>query len=99
MSTNRLIAIILLFILFMIALSGCGGMQPKPEIKIVYVDRPIAINCIKDSPVRPFYATEALPPGATDIEYTDALSDDWKLSRVYEDLLEKSVQACIVPNK
>lgn len=29
-----------------IALAGCTTTTPEPEVKIVYVDRPVAVSCV-----------------------------------------------------
>lgn len=82
-------------VLILVLLAGCAA---KPEIRqpaAIEVDKAVAVKCIKEAPARPSYATERLPPQATDIQYGDALAGDWVLSRGYERELEIAVQACV----
>ena len=75
-------------------LSGCAATKTKPDI--IEVDHPVATNCIKEMPRRPDYQTEKLGTSATDLQYADALSNDWPLSRAYEKKMEDAVRACLV---
>lgn len=78
-------------------LAGCAT---KPELRApaaIEVDKVVAVKCIKSAPIRPVYATEALPSSATNIQYGDALAGDWVLSRGYEREMEIAVKACVGP--
>lgn len=80
------------FALALLALPGCAAVAPTP---IQYVDRPVAVNCIPAAPTRPLYETERLPASASDLQFADALANDWVLSRGYEANLELAVRACL----
>lgn len=88
-----------ILILALLAVAGCATTQPpEPTERIIYVDKPVAINCINAAPARPLYRTENLPTNATDIDYADALRIDWVASRAYEFEMEKAVNACLIPD-
>ena len=80
------------FLLAPALLAGCANV-PAPTIQ--YVDRPVAVNCIPAAPARPLYDTERLTTAATDLQFADALANDWVLSRGYEAKLEAAVAACL----
>lgn len=82
--------------LILLLLTGCAGQQAEVRPPAaVEVDKVVTVRCIKDAPMHPHYATEALPSTATDIQYGDALAGDWILSRGYEKVLEAAVLACL----
>jgi L-aminopeptidase/D-esterase-like protein len=83
-----------LILLSLLALAGCANMKPATPPPVI-VDKAVGVNCIKEKPVRPDYATERLTAANSDLEYGDALAGDWVLSRKYEGTLEAAVTACL----
>lgn len=81
-------------VLILLLLAGCAGPEVRAPAAIE-VDKVVAVKCIKTAPLRPSYATEALPITASDFQIGDALAGDWVLSRGYEKELEIAVHGCI----
>lgn len=76
-------------------LAGCGATAPRVEIQRVNVAVPVA--CHEKEPDRPVMPTEALRPGATVDQFTQAAQAEIERREGYEGLLRTALAACTAP--
>ncbi|CAN7491476.1 hypothetical protein LJR074_003369 [Acidovorax sp. LjRoot74] len=77
------------------ALVGCASAPPRVEIQRVNVAVPVA--CQEKEPERPVMPTEALRPGATVDQFTQAAQAEIERREGYEGLLRTALAACTAP--
>ncbi len=77
------------------ALSACGTAGNRVEIQRVNVAVPVA--CQEKEPARPVMPTEALRPGATVDQFTQAAQAEIERRDGYEGLLRTALVACTAP--
>lgn len=71
-------------------LAGCATRAATVEVKV-----PVYVSCVKEVPVRPAFASLALPGDASDGEKVTALARDTLLHFKYEGQLEAAVAGCL----
>lgn len=76
--------------LLIFLLAGCATKPMTVEVKV-----PVYTPCVKDKPVRPAFASLALPAGASEGEKVEAIARDTLLHFKYEALLEAAIAGCL----
>ncbi|WP_137748356.1 hypothetical protein [Acidovorax sp. NB1] len=78
-----------------VALTGCNTTPPRVEIQRVNVAVPVA--CQEKEPERPVMPTEALRPGATVDQFTQAAQAEIERRKGYEVQLVAALAICTRP--
>lgn len=87
------ISILRNFAIFCVTLlTGCAN-APAPATQTIQV--PVAVPCVKSTPVRPTYEFDQLPITASDGDKVLALVRDWARYRKYASELEAMIVGCI----
>lgn len=76
--------------LLILLLAGCATHTPTVEVKV-----PVYVSCVKSPPVRPAFASLALPGDASEGEKVLALARDTLLHFKYEGQLEAVIAGCL----
>lgn len=74
-------------------LAGCGA-QSRAVVRTETVEVPVSVPCRTAEVVRPAWALDALPTGASDYEWVRAALVELEQRRAYEARLEAAVAAC-----
>ncbi|MBL7091576.1 MAG: hypothetical protein ISS20_22590 [Acidovorax sp.] len=75
-------------------LSGC---ETAPRVEIQRVNVAVPVACQEKEPDRPVMPTEALRPGATVDQFTQAAQAEIERREGYEGLLRTALAACTAP--
>jgi len=75
-------------------LSGC---ETAPRVEIQRVNVAVPVECKEPIPDRPVMPTEALRPGATVDQFTQAAQAEIERREGYEGLLRTALAACTSP--
>jgi hypothetical protein len=84
-------------VLVLLALTGCGTVPTRVEIQRVNVAVPV--ECSAPIPDRPVMPTEALRPGATVDQFTQAAQAEIERREGYEGQLRTVLTICTQPLK
>lgn len=84
-------------VLVLLALAGCGTVPTRVEIQRINVAVPV--ECSEPIPDRPVMPTEALRPGATVDQFTQAAQAEIERREGYEGQLVAALSACVRPVK
>ena len=76
--------------LLILLLAGCVTKPATVEVKV-----PVYVSCVKEVPMRPTFASLALPGDATEGEKVLALARDTLLHFKYEGQLEAVLAGCL----
>lgn len=75
-------------------LAGCGA-QSRAVVRTETVEVPVSVPCRTAEVVRPVWALDVLPAGASDYEWVRATIVELGQREVYERRLEAAVAACM----
>lgn len=82
----------------LIAISAClSGCETAPRVEIQRVKVAVPVECKEPIPDRPVMPTEALRPGATVDEFTQAAQAEIERREGYEVQLVAALEACTTP--
>jgi hypothetical protein len=93
--SNKIFQKLFLSALTLSVLSGCGAVPQRVEIQRVNVAVPVA--CQEPTPTRPIMPTEALRPGATVDQFTQAAQAEIERREGYEGQLVAALAICTRP--
>lgn len=77
-------------VLVLALLASCAAAPATVEVKV-----PVHVPCVKSVPVRPAFASVALPADASEGEKVLALARDTLLHFKYEGQLEAALAGCV----
>lgn len=83
-------------------LSACGTTPaPAPEavVRTVEVPMQVSVPCIKQTPQRPAFRTEAEILSSTDYDASFWLWEEWEKLTAYTGQLEAILPACVQPKE
>ncbi|WP_029414260.1 hypothetical protein [Acidovorax radicis] len=84
--------------IFLIALSAClSGCETAPRVEIQRVNVAVPVECKEPIPDRPVMPTEALRPGATVDQFTQAAQAEIERREGYEVQLRTALVNCAKP--
>ncbi|CAN7411858.1 hypothetical protein LJR074_002611 [Acidovorax sp. LjRoot74] len=85
-----------------IAAAAClllAGCETAPRVEIQRVNVAVPVACREKEPERPVMPTEALRPGATVDQFTQAAQAEIERREGYETTLVTALRACLSPLK